>query len=81
MIDTMVAEKRNLTEIEVSNLYGIGIRQLRYMRMRGDGPIWVKISGTVGRRGGRVLYPVSDLDAWMRSRPGSGERSAEGSSK
>jgi len=73
MMKSMQAVKKNFTEIEVSNEYGIGIRQLRYMRMRGDGPRWLKVSGQVGRRGGRVLYPVADLDRWLASRPGGGE--------
>jgi len=65
--------KLNLTEKEVEATRGIGCRQLRLMRMRGTGPRWLKISGEVGRRGGRVVYPVADLEAWLASRPGGGE--------
>jgi hypothetical protein len=65
--------KLNLTEREVELTRGIGMKQLRHMRARGDGPPWKKISGQVGVRGGRVLYPVVELDAWFASRPGGGE--------
>jgi len=67
------APKNHVTETEASVIYGIGIRQFRNMRMRGDGPPWKKVSGQVGKRGGRVLYPVADLEAWLQSRPGGGE--------
>lgn len=71
------AEKMNLTEIEVEATRGIGRRQLRLMRMRGTGPRWIKISGAVGRRGGRVLYPVVALDRWLAQRPGGGESDSQ----
>lgn len=70
-------EKINLTEKEVAATRGIGIRQLRLMRMRGIGPRWIKISGRIGETGGRVLYPVASLDAWIGSCPGGGENGSE----
>jgi hypothetical protein len=72
MIETIV--KRNLTEREVNATYGLGIRQLREMRMRGNGPKFIKVSGTTGRRGGRVLYPVVSLERWLASCPAGGEQ-------
>jgi hypothetical protein len=71
-----MTEKLNLTEHEVSGRYGLGLRHLRIMRMRGDGPRWIKTSGQVGRRGGRVLYPVDALEKWMSARPGGGGENA-----
>jgi len=64
--------KLNLTESEVQATRGIGVRQLRTMRMRGIGPRFIKISGSIGQRGGRVLYPVAELDAWLSQCPGGG---------
>lgn len=68
-------EKRFCGEREVEALFGIGVRQLRAHRMRGDGPPWIKTSGKIGQRGGRVLYPISGVQQWLNSRPGGGERS------
>jgi hypothetical protein len=65
-------KKLNLTELEVEATRGIGRRQLRVMRMRGNGPRWIKISGQLGQRGGRVLYPVDQLDSWIAQCPGGG---------
>lgn len=67
-------KKIMLTETEVASLYSLGLRQLRLMRMRGDGPVWIKVSGRVGCTGGRVLYPSLSLEAWIASRPGGGEK-------
>jgi hypothetical protein len=66
--------KLNLTESEVVESRGIGRRQLRVMRAKGTGPRYIKVSGQIGRRGGRVLYPVADLDQWLAQRPSGGER-------
>ena len=69
----MAIEKKFLTEKEVEQVYGIGVRQLRRSRMAGNGPAWRKVSGTVGKCGGRVLYSVKDVEKWLESRPGGGE--------
>jgi hypothetical protein len=66
--------KAYLTETEVSAVYGIGVKQLRHHRMRGDGPRWQKISGKIGRPGGRVVYSIEAVRAWIESQPGGGER-------
>jgi hypothetical protein len=68
--------KTHATEIEASTITGVGVKQFRNMRMRGDGPPWKKVSGQVGRRGGRVVYPISSLEAWIASRPGGGSATA-----
>ena len=52
-------QKSHITESEAATIFGIGVRQFRNMRMRGDGPPWIKISGQIGHPGGRVLYEVS----------------------
>jgi hypothetical protein len=66
--------KKNLSEREVNEHYGLGRRQLRMMRMRGTGPLFIKTSGQIGKRGGRILYPVADLESWIGSRPSGGGR-------
>lgn len=73
MQSTIIA-KLNLTEREVAASRGISVQQLRTMRMRGDGPRFIKISGEIGRRGGRVLYPVQYLDEWIAGCPMGGGR-------
>ena len=67
-------QKLNLTEKEVAATRGIGLRQLRSMRMRGNGPKWFKISGKIGQTGGRVVYPAAALDEWLRNCPGGGDQ-------
>jgi hypothetical protein len=70
-----MTEKKDLTEIELSAIYGIGLRQLRLMRMRGSGPRYLKVSGSLFKVGGRVLYRVEDIESWLASRPSGGEQS------
>jgi hypothetical protein len=65
--------KRHGTEREVHQQFGVGIRQLRAMRMRGTGPGWVKVSGQLGKPGGRILYDLDAVSLWMRSRSHGGE--------
>jgi hypothetical protein len=65
--------KRYLTEIEVEEEYSLGRRYLRLRRFRGGGPPWIKPTGKLGEKGGRVLYSRADLESWLRSRPGGGE--------
>ena len=64
--------KMNLSEREVNARYGLGLRHLRGMRLRNDGPRFIKVSGQIGKRGGRVLYPVSDLERWLLEFPSGG---------
>lgn len=70
----MSQQKRFMSEGEVEETFGLGKRKLRLHRMRGDGPPWQKVSGQIGKRGGRVLYPVAGIEAWIASRPGGGEQ-------
>jgi hypothetical protein len=70
-IDSM-DEKIMLTEFEVQTRFGIGVVQLRRMRARAIGPRFIKISGMMGVRGGRVVYPVKDLEAWLAQLPSGG---------
>src|SRR5258708_32333593 len=73
-MSVQTTNKLNITEREVNARYGLGLRHLRIMRMRGDGPRWIKTSGQGGRRGGRVEYPVDALARWIARRPcGGGE--------
>jgi hypothetical protein len=66
-------QKLFLSEREVNAIFGLGIRQLRHMRMAGTGPGFVKVSGTLGSAGGRVLYEKERVRAWLASRPQGGE--------
>ena len=68
-----IVVKRYLTELDVEAEYGLGKRYLRLCRMRGGGPPWIKHAGTVGKKGGRILYPRAELERWLASRPGGGE--------
>lgn len=65
--------KRYLNESEVEAAFGLGVRFLRACRMRGDGPPWKKVSGRLGERGGRVLYPAAGVEAWIDRQPGGGD--------
>lgn len=68
--------KSHLSERAVSLRYSVGCRQLRAMRLRGDGPRFIKVSGTLGQLGGRILYPVVELEQWLASLPVGGGRAA-----
>jgi len=61
-----------INEKQVSERFGIGIRQLRRMRLFGGGPKWTKISGAIGKTGGRVVYAIADVLAWLASCPSGG---------
>jgi hypothetical protein len=65
-----------LSEAEVYSRYGLGLRFLRRRRMSGTGPKFIKVSGELGIRGGRVFYPVESLEQWLASRPSGGEPGA-----
>jgi hypothetical protein len=75
-LNSKTADKKNLNEKEVSEVYGLGIKHLRLMRMRGEGPRFLRVSGKLGQTGGRIIYPVADVEAWLASRPSGGERAA-----
>lgn len=66
-----------LTEREIQETRGIGCGQLRRMRLHGVGPRFIKVAGTLGRVGGKILYPVKDLDAWIATLPTGGGPAAE----
>lgn len=65
--------KQNLNETEVAATTGIGVRQLRRMRASNRGPRFIKISGQIGQRGGRIVYPLTGVNEWLESRPCGGE--------
>ena len=68
--------KSHLSEREVPLRYSIGCRQLRAMRLRGDGPRFIKVSGTLGQPGGRIVYPVVEFEKWLAGLPVGGGRAA-----
>lgn len=53
--------KKNLTEQEASEQYGMSVHWYRRARWAGDGPRYLKLSGA-------VLYPVSELDEFFAER-------------
>ena len=69
----MIEQKRFGSEADVSARYGIGVRQLRELRVRNKGPRYRKVSGKVGRPGGRVLYSFEDVEAWIQAQPCGGD--------
>lgn len=73
--ENVESQKRFMTPAEAATVYGLPPRQLKLMRMAGRGPKFLKVSGAIGRPGGRVLYSVEDIEVWLASRPqGGGER-------
>lgn len=73
-METKTTQKRNLTERQAHEEYGIGLRQLRLMRLRGTGPTFIKISGQLGRRGGRIVYPAVAIESWLKTCPSGGAK-------
>jgi hypothetical protein len=71
-MEAQATQKQNITEHEVNHSYGIGVRQLRMMRLRGTGPRYIKVSGQLGKKGGRILYPVEEVAKWLKSLPTGG---------
>jgi predicted DNA-binding transcriptional regulator AlpA len=51
-----------LTEAEFAEQYHLGERTVQRWRQTGEGPSWVRL----GRR--RILYRLSDVEAWARTR-------------
>ena len=52
-------EKKLLKPIEVSEKYRIAVGTLANWRSQGRGPEYIKY-------GRKVLYPVSEMDKWLR---------------
>lgn len=57
-------QKINLTETEAT-IYGPSVHWFRRARWAGNGPAFLKIAGG---KGGKVLYPVVELDRFFGSR-------------
>ena len=51
-------ERRLLTTREVAEILRTSSRQIANMRMRGEGPPYLKFSR-------RVLYDIKDLEQWL----------------
>ncbi len=58
---TVSPYKRNLTETEAAEEYGMSVHWYRRSRWAGDGPRFIKL-------GGGILYPRVELDAFFNSR-------------
>ena len=61
------AERRHrlLDTAEAAAYLGLGRSTLTKMRMRGDGPRFVKLGASLGAR---VTYDPTDLDVWVQGR-------------
>ncbi|MDA8427841.1 MAG: hypothetical protein M0T70_01150 [Geobacteraceae bacterium] len=53
--------KINLNETEASERYGPSVHWFRRARWKGDGPKFIKLSGS-------VYYPVTELDTYFSAR-------------
>jgi len=69
-------EKILLNEREAAAALGVGVNLLRRWRMANRGPRFVKLSGRIGRTGGRVAYPIAALYEWLESLPAGGSKQA-----
>lgn len=58
------SQKINLTETEAT-IYGVSVFWLRRARWTDNGPAFIKIAGG---KGGKVLYPVVELDRFFGSK-------------
>lgn len=56
-----------LNEFQVSERLGLAVQTLRRWRMFSQGPPWKKFSKA-------VRYSENELEGWILSRPGGGER-------
>ncbi|HZW95963.1 MAG TPA: hypothetical protein VFF64_23660 [Candidatus Eremiobacteraceae bacterium] len=52
------SETVNLAGKGVAALHGIGLWQFRRIRVSGSGSMFINVSAQMGRRGGRMPYPV-----------------------
>lgn len=55
----VVIKKKALTPKQVEEAYGLDAGTLANWRIKGKGPEYVKV-------GGKVLYMVDKLEAWLR---------------
>ncbi len=60
-IKTLIEAKKNLTETEASEEYGMSVHWYRRARWAGNGPEFIKL-------GAAILYPRVNLDAFFSSR-------------
>jgi predicted DNA-binding transcriptional regulator AlpA len=51
-----------LTEDEAARLLRLSARTLQRLRLEGEGPRFVRLTGR------RIGYAISDLEAWVRAR-------------
>jgi predicted site-specific integrase-resolvase len=61
---------RLLKPAEAAESLGVSISTLSNWRVQGIGPAWVKTAGRINKRGGRVCYRESALQAYLDSCPG-----------
>ena len=63
--------KRYVSERQLSEYSGIGVRTLQGWRMRNQGPPWRKLCGA-------VRYDLVAFESWVAGQPGGGGRSGSG---
>lgn len=59
--------QRYFSEAELSQYSGLSVRTLQGWRLRGQGPPFRKLRGS-------VRYDIQEFDAWVQSCPGGGEQ-------
>lgn len=60
--------KRTLTPQQVEAIYGIPVGTLCQMRYRRRGPKYYVLGNPSGKRR-KILYFVSDVEAWIKANP------------
>jgi hypothetical protein len=62
--------KQQLTDVEVAEYLNVSVSAVRHWRLRGGGPKWIRIVGS-------IRYPLADLEAYVASLPSGGGISSE----
>ncbi|MCW5982723.1 MAG: helix-turn-helix domain-containing protein [Bryobacteraceae bacterium] len=63
-------DRRLLNEFQVAEILGVSVATVRRWRLRGRGPRFVKVAGTL------VRYSTTALDEWLAVQPTGGEGTA-----
>ena len=61
------SETANLAGKGVAVLHGVGLWQFRRFRVSGSGSRFINVSAQMGRRGGRMPYPVGPVRSAVMS--------------
>jgi predicted site-specific integrase-resolvase len=58
--------KEILSSVDAAKLIGVSAKTLAQWRSLGRGPCYVKTSGDRGSHGGRVVYHLKDIEAYVQ---------------